>query len=143
MIRPDKRPGTLFGGRFPYSHRRVRKKPASTTTSAASTPRTASNVKGIGIARLLLETRPSCSPRTFMPVRHRINDLVGVLAHAPSQCTSSPMRVSTIVRSRRFQAVGVPTSLRQRPSTNTSLTSRLEKSTRSKVSECPSVAAEG
>src|SRR5829696_4577214 len=67
MTRPDKRPGTLFGGRFPHSHRRVRKNPASTTTSAASTPRTASNVKGIGITHLLLETRPSCSPRTFIP----------------------------------------------------------------------------
>jgi hypothetical protein len=50
------------------------------------------------------------------------------------QCSASPMRVSTISRSRRFQATGVPTSLRKRPSTNTSLTSRLEKSTSSKVS---------
>src|ERR687897_3158926 len=90
MTRPDKKPGTLFGGRFPHSHRRVRKKPASTTTSAASTPRTATNVKGIGITRLLLETRPYCSPGVHA-VRHRINNRVADLAHARPPSSAWPM----------------------------------------------------
>ena len=60
-----------------------------------------------------------------------------------SSYTSSPTRASTLGRSSCFQAVSVPISLRHFLPTSTSLTSWLEKGTRSNVAEEPSVVSGG
>jgi hypothetical protein len=58
--------------------------------------------------------------------------------------TDAPTSASVVWRSKRFQAVGTPISLRHSPPTRTSLPSELENSTRaSKVSEYLSVVSGG